>query len=137
MDRAQRIRGRFRDRFEGDAAGVYRAPGRVNLIGEHTDYNDGFVLPAAIEFSCWVASSARDDRQLGDVLGEFSSERGSGFFDELIPPGSKTVEAYPIGVAWELEQSGIVVARRKPLYCGDVPLGAGLSSSAAIEVATG
>jgi galactokinase len=136
MDRAQQIRGRFRDRFEGDAAGVYRAPGRVNLIGEHTDYNDGLVLPAAIEFSCWVAASARDDRRL--VLHSENFEQSvEADLDELKPPGSHQWQAYPLGVAWALEQSGRSVRGANLYIAGDVPLGAGLSSSAAIEVATG
>jgi galactokinase len=63
MTSVSSIEDRFRARFAG-APRVYRAPGRVNLIGEHTDYNDGFAMPAAIEFYCWVAVGPRNDRKL-------------------------------------------------------------------------
>jgi galactokinase len=136
MDRAQQIRERFRERFGGDAAGVYRAPGRVNLIGEHTDYNDGFVLPAAIEFSCWVAVSPRDDRRVV-LYSENFGQSAEADLDELKPQGSHQWQAYPLGVAWALERSGRPLRGANLYIAGDVPLGAGLSSSAAIEVATG
>ena len=71
MTRRSNIIERFRARFGGDPH-VYRAPGRVNLIGEHTDYNDGFAMPAAIEFYCWVAVGAREDRKLSIYSEEFS-----------------------------------------------------------------
>ncbi|MGH9791198.1 MAG: galactokinase family protein, partial [Candidatus Acidiferrales bacterium] len=63
MSAAARLRERFRQRFGADAR-IFRAPGRVNVIGEHTDYNDGFVMPVSIGLSCWVAASARADRKL-------------------------------------------------------------------------
>ena len=72
MTRLSNIAGRFSARFDG-ASRVYRAPGRVNLIGEHTDYNDGFAMPAAIEFYCWVAIGAREDRKLSIYSEEFSA----------------------------------------------------------------
>jgi galactokinase len=131
---ADQILERFRLRF-GKSGRVFRAPGRVNIIGEHTDYNQGFVLPAAIEFSCWVASSSRDDEKI-----VVYSEN----FDELVEVGTGSIghwprdgwAAYPLGVGWALEQAGFHIPGCNLYIAGDVPLGAGLSSSAAIEVAT-
>ena len=126
---------KFRLRF-GSAGAVYRAPGRVNLIGEHTDYNGGFVLPAAIGFSCWVAIASRRDRKLV-VHSENFSETQEASLDNLSPRASKTWADYPLGAAWALQQAGYRLSGANLYIFGDVPLGAGLSSSAAIEVATG
>ena len=72
MDSAREVLAKFNARFHS-AAQVYRAPGRVNLIGEHTDYNDGFVLPAAIGFSCWIAIAPREDRRLTSLISALGS----------------------------------------------------------------
>jgi galactokinase len=125
----------FRARF-GTASTVYRAPGRVNLIGEHTDYNDGFVLPAAIGFCCWVAAARRSDRMLV-IHSENFNETVEASLDSLAPPSKKHWANYPLGVAWALEQSGKRLSGADLFITGEVPLGAGLSSSAAIEVAVG
>ena len=125
----------FRLRF-GTAAGIYRAPGRVNLIGEHTDYNDGFVLPAAIEFYCWVAAAPRSDRKLV-IHSENFKETVEASLDSLCSAGRNHWANYPLGVAWALENAGKRLAGANLLISGEVPLGAGLSSSAAIEVAVG
>jgi galactokinase len=124
----------FRTRF-GTNPRVYRAPGRVNLIGEHTDYNEGYVMPVALGFYCWVAISPRDDQKL--VI------RSDGFSDtaevELDSPEihpRKTWSDYPVGVALELKRAGVPLRGANLLIQGEVPMGAGLSSSAAIEVAT-
>jgi galactokinase len=114
---------------------VYRAPGRVNLIGEHTDYNDGFVMPAAIGFHCWVAVSPREDRRLVICSQEFLDEREVDL-SSAPPRSSQTWSDYPVGVAVELEKVGVRLNGANLLIHGDVPMGAGLSSSAAIEVAT-
>ena len=119
----------------GAAAALYRAPGRVNLIGEHTDYNDGFVLPAAIEFCCSVAAAPRTDRKLVIHSDNFN-ETVEGHLD-AISAGRNHWSSYPLGVAWAIEASGKRLKGANLLIRGDVPLGAGLSSSAAIEVATG
>jgi galactokinase len=126
---------KFAHRFGGEAA-VYRAPGRVNLIGEHTDYSDGFVLPAAIGFSCWVAIAPRDDRKLV-LYSENFDETIEGDLDNLSVRATGTWPDYPLGVAWALERNGLRLRGANVYICGEVPLGAGLSSSAAIEVATG
>jgi len=108
----------------------------VNLIGEHTDYNDGFVLPAAIEFYCYVAAAPRPDRKLA-VHSENLHETVEADLDSLSPVGKSCWANYPLGVAWSLEQTGKRLQGANLLIAGDVPLGSGLSSSAAIEVATG
>lgn len=115
---------------------MYRAPGRVNLIGEHTDYNDGFVLPAAIGFSCWTAVAPRDDRRL-IVYSENFSETIEAELDDLKPFPESTWANYPLAVAWALEQAGSRLRGAQMYIAGDIPLGAGLSSSAAIEVSAG
>src|SRR5580704_19235121 len=96
---------RFRTRFGADPH-IYRAPGRVNLIGEHTDYNDGFAMPAAIEFYCRVAVGPRNDRKLSIYSHEFSASAEVDFSTNSISP-TKSWSDYPIGVAIELEKAGI------------------------------
>ena len=115
---------------------VYRAPGRVNLIGEHTDYNEGFVMPAAIDFATYVAMTRRDDDVLyihSDVFAEEAS------IDLSRPParGRKHWSDYPFGVAIKLREAGYAIAGADVLVQSDVALGAGLSSSAAIEISIG
>jgi galactokinase len=134
MTRRSTIVERFRARF-GAVPHVYRAPGRVNLIGEHTDYNDGFAMPAAIEFYCWVAVSDRDDRKLRIYSEEFSAAAEADLSSEA-PQPSKTWSDYPVGVALQMEQAGFRLRGANLLIESEVPIGAGLSSSAAIEVAT-
>jgi galactokinase len=134
MTRRSNILERFRGRF-GAEPRVYRAPGRVNLIGEHTDYNDGFAMPAAIEFYCWVAVGPRDDRKLKIYSEEFSTEAEADLSAEA-PQPSKTWSDYPVGVALQLEKAGFRLRGANLLIESEVPMGAGLSSSAAIEVAT-
>jgi galactokinase len=125
----------FKRRFGHDGK-LFRAPGRVNLIGEHTDYNDGFVLPAAINFSCWITASPRQDRSLAIYSENFAEQVEVALGHSHNWP-RKGWMAYPLGVAWMLEQSGLLTTGANLYIAGDVPLGSGLSSSAAIEVATG
>ena len=114
---------------------IFRAPGRVNLIGEHTDYNEGFVMPAAIGFATYVAISSRDDHKLVIHSQEFP---GPLEFDVDNLPQQRTGSwcDYIVGVALMLEQSGISLSGANLLVQGDVPVGAGLSSSASVEVAS-
>jgi galactokinase len=126
MSRVQEVLSRFRARF-GSEARVYRAPGRVNVIGEHTDYNDGFVMPAAIGFSCWTAIAPRDDRTLM-IHSENFDETVEADLDELLPLPESAWANYPLGVAWALEQAGNRLRGANVYIAGDVPLGAGLSS---------
>ncbi len=104
MNKAHELLTSFKARFETGAS-VYRAPGRVNLIGEHTDYNGGLVLPAAIGFSCWVAIAARDDRKL-ILYSENYGEGSEADLDELGARGPGHWADYPLGVAWALQDAG-------------------------------
>jgi len=122
----------FKARF-GTAASVYRAPGRVNLIGEHTDYNDGLVLPAAIEFYCWAAAAPRGDGKLV-IYSENFNETVEASLDSLLPLAKKHWANYPLGVAWALRRAGKPISGANIYITGEVPLGAGLSSSAGVEV---
>jgi galactokinase len=135
MDKARELLAAFKSRF-GNGASIYRAPGRVNLIGEHTDYNEGFVLPAAIGFSCWVGIASRNDRKISLYSENFKETRDASL-DDLGSGGVGHWSDYPLGVAWALEEAGYRLRGANLYIAGDVPLGAGLSSSAAIEVSTG
>ncbi len=135
MIEAKALRETVHDRPRASSR-IYRAPGRVNLIGEHTDYNDGFVMPAAIDFSTWVAISPRDDRVVS-VYSENFHEHANFDLDDATPQPKKHWSDYVKGVAVTLEQSGYRLRGAQLHIRGDVPIGAGLSSSAAIEVATG
>src|SRR5664279_2333820 len=104
MEKAHALLEKFKSRF-GTTAAVYRAPGRVNLIGEHTDYNEGFVLPAAIGFSCWVAIAQREDRKL-IIHSENFGESIEVDLDKLPAHGSGAWSDYPVGVAWAHVQAG-------------------------------
>lgn len=127
---------RFYAVFPGsEEASIWRAPGRVNLIGEHTDYNLGLVLPMAIEFACYVAAAPSNSGRLrvySEQFGEFA-EWAVNEIPNLKPRGHWSDRV--AGVAWELMRSGIRVAPKNLFIDSDVPLGAGLSSSAALGVA--
>jgi galactokinase len=134
-DRVARVVAAFRERAGRDPDGVWAAPGRVNLIGEHTDYNDGFVLPAAIDRLVLAAARRRDDGRLR--LWSLQSEPPADLALAEVEPGKvEGWAAYPAGVAWALGQAGIEVGGAALVVDGDVPAGAGLSSSAALECAT-
>jgi galactokinase len=124
---------RFRRSYGADAR-IFRAPGRVNLIGEHTDYNDGFVMPAALEFSTWVAASERADRVLWAHSDQFNEDVELSL-DVLAGPPKKQWSDFIRGVAAVLQASGYRLSGANLLIEGQVPIGAGLSSSASIEVA--
>ena len=112
---------------------IFRAPGRVNLIGEHTDYNDGFVLPAAIDLYTWTATSLRNDRRLC-VYSENLEESSEIDLLQEAPAPRDDWSDYVHGVALMLQRSGIPVPGCDLAIFSDVPSGAGLSSSAALEV---
>ncbi len=125
----------FAAHFGRDADGVWQAPGRVNLIGEHTDYNDGLVLPFAINRATTVAVAARADRTVR-LMSSFGDAEAVAFdLDTFTPDQAAGWSAYPAGVAWELERAGITVPGFDLFVSSDVPVGAGLSSSAALECA--
>ena len=135
MSRAlrERVQAEFRQRFGAEPAFLARAPGRVNLIGDHTDYNDGFVLPMAIDREVWLAVRARDDRRVFVHSIDFDEDATFALDDGSARRGG-WVE-YLRGVAWALEEGGRPTSGWEGVAAGDVPLGAGLSSSAALELA--
>ena len=115
---------------------LYAAPGRVNLIGEHTDYSGGFVMPAAIDFSTLIAISPRTDGHFLAHSVNFN-EHIDKPISELLTARAKSWSDYPAGVLWALREKSIDVSAGFSLtIVGNVPLGAGLSSSASVEVAT-
>jgi galactokinase len=133
-DAALTVRSAFTQRFGRPPEGVWAAPARVNLIGEHTDYNDGLVLPLAIDRHVTVAAARRDD----DLLRLVSLQKGQ---QELrlaqVQPGQMTDwAAYVAGAVWSLAQEGAEVGGLDLALTSDVPVGSGLSSSAAVECAT-
>ncbi len=134
-DRVEALSRKFRHLF-GDEPRVYRAPGRVNLIGEHTDYNDGFVMPAAIGFYTWVGAAPRSDGKLL-VRSENFEEQVEFDLNHLPEHASGHWSDYAVGVAKKLAGSGKTLPPASLLVEGDVPQGAGLSSSASFEVAIG
>jgi galactokinase len=122
-------------RYGHRPVGIWSAPGRVNLIGEHTDYNDGFVFPFAIDQRAVVALGTRDDRVIR-VSSTFTDEVVETHLDDLSPEALDGWSAYPLGVAWALGQFGADLATVPGVdlhISSTVPVGAGLSSSAAIE----
>ena len=131
---ADRVGPAFATAFGGDPDGCWWAPGRVNLVGEHTDYNDGFVLPLALGLGVAAAARVRDDAVL-----RMRSTRQRDEVElplEGIAPGSVSGwPAYVAGVAWALRKRGCDVPGLDVLVDGDVPVGAGLSSSAALGCA--
>lgn len=131
----ERAIGAFVDAFGHRPEVVARAPGRVNLIGEHTDYNDGFVLPVAIDRAVYVAASARADDRVTLVAADFG-ERVGFVLDRIERDPAHAWSNYPRGVAWVLQSRGLRLSGMDAAIHGDVPIGAGLSSSAALEVAT-
>ncbi|MER6226627.1 galactokinase [Streptomyces sp. 900105755] len=134
MGAAQQVAGAFEELYGTAPDGVWAAPGRVNLIGEHTDYNDGFVMPFALPHVATAAVARRTDGVLrlhsSDVEGgvvEFS-------LDALEPGTDQEWTAYPAGVVWALREAGHPVTGADVHLASTVPTGAGLSSSAALEV---
>ena len=115
-------------------ARIFRAPGRVNLIGEHTDYNDGFVLPAAIRFNTLVAVAQRPDRTLAVYSQNYSEQREFNL-DQMPWAPQRHWSDYVVGVAAMLQRTGTKLTGADLLIDGDVPLGSGLSSSASLETA--
>ena len=114
---------------------IFRAPGRVNLIGEHTDYNDGFVMPAALQLYTYVAISPRNDRRIQMYSMDF--QQGREFDLDVMAPGPlRDWSDYVRGVAAALGATGHPVSGANLVIKGEVPMGAGLASSAAIEVAS-
>lgn len=136
----QRLIDRFHVEMGGWPTWLVRAPGRVNLIGEHTDYNDGFVLPMAIEQATWIALRPDDSPHLTLHSLDFD-QRWRAPLDQLAlaspkPSGSApSWNEYVRGVAWALHAEGYPLRGWRGLLSGELPMGAGLSSSASLEIA--
>jgi galactokinase len=126
----------FKERFGGEPDGVWLAPGRANLMGEHTDYNDGFVLPFALGQEVTAAAARRPGRRLTVCSRQQPDDPVEVDLDGLAPGRVTGWAAYPAGVAWALEAAGHRVPGACVAIDSDVPAGAGLSSSAALECAT-
>ena len=132
---AQRLREQFQKLY-GQQARIFRAPGRVNLIGEHTDYNEGFVMPVAMDLYTWVAAAPRMDARV-EVYSQNLRERAAMDLQDLNLQVQRHWSAYVLGVAASLRISGAEIGGANLLVEGKVPMGAGLSSSASVEVAAG
>ncbi len=129
-----RIKIAFQTVFKAKPEFIVRAPGRVNLIGEHTDYNDGFVLPMAIDRAIWIALRPRADRRV--LVHSLDLGRAAAFDLDSLTRGKNDWVEYLKGVANELQNAKYQLQGWEGVMAGDVPRGGGLSSSAALEVAT-
>jgi galactokinase len=125
----------FSNCFGQSPTWVIRAPGRVNLIGEHTDYNDGFVMPMAIDRAAWISLRPRDDRRVCVYSVDYK-QQGEFSLDDLTGNQKAGWIEYLKGTAWAMQDAGLTLTGWEGVLQGDVPLGAGLSSSAALELAT-
>ncbi|MFQ5613151.1 MAG: galactokinase [Anaerolineae bacterium] len=133
MSLQQRVTDEFKRRFGASPTWVVRAPGRVNLIGEHTDYNDGFVLPLAIDRAVWIALRPRRDGRV--VAHSLDQDQPADFSLEKMGRAGPGWGEYLKGVAWAMREAGYTLQGWQGVVAGDVPVGAGLSSSAALELA--
>ncbi len=134
MDIREHVLQTFRSEFGQDPVLLARAPGRVNLIGEHTDYNDGFVLPAAIDRAMYIAAAPRLDSTITMVSIDFESRTAFDLIN-LDDPDLPAWSKYPRGALWWLREQGYEIPGFDAVIGGDIPIGAGLSSSAAVEIA--
>ncbi len=130
----------YHEKFGHAPAHIARAPGRVNLLGEHVDYNDGFVLPAAIDRATYVAFSPAEAPHSTLVAADFDQQVS--FSSQTIPSKTQTDSSplpewglYPAGVMWALREEGLSTAAMNAVFTSDVPRGSGLSSSASVEMA--
>ena len=117
----------------GNSVEIVKAPGRVNLIGEHTDYNDGFVLPVAIDREIIMAAEPRDDREVHLYAVDLDA-KSSFSLDKIEQDPQASWSNYIRGVLLLLQERGLPVKGMNAAFSGDVPLAAGLSSSAALEI---
>jgi len=133
MNIREKVLQQFEERYGETAPVLVRAPGRVNLIGEHTDYNDGYALPMAIDRATWIALRPREDQRVTLYALDF---------DALVQFDLTNIEKAPTspaeyikGVAWAMQEAGYALRGFDGVVGGDIPIGAGLSSSAALEMA--
>ncbi|MDX3531860.1 galactokinase [Streptomyces sp. ID05-39B] len=134
MGAEQQVRADFVELYGAEPEGVWAAPGRVNLIGEHTDYNDGFVMPFALPHTATAAVSRRTDGRLRLHSADIEDGVAELRLDDLTPESDRAWTAYPAGVVWALREAGHPVTGADIHLTSTVPSGAGLSSSAALEV---
>src|SRR5690606_24918425 len=129
------LKNRFEEVFGIAPDVLAKSPGRINIIGEHTDYNEGFVLPTAIDKAIYVAVGKREDTRIHLFAEDFKE----GFETDLkdIKPSEVGWANYILGVVHQIQERGKVISGFNLYVDGDVPLGAGLSSSAAVECAAG
>jgi galactokinase len=134
MQLTEKMKAKFVELYGAEPQMFVRAPGRVNIIGEHTDYNDGFVLPMAIDRSFWIALSPRDD----EIVKVYSLDLDDHEQFEATHPSHKpgVWSEYLRGIAAILTEEGYALRGWNGVTAGNVPIGAGLSSSAAVELAT-
>jgi len=137
--RLENLQHTFTERFGRPPTLLVRAPGRVNLLGEHVDYNDGLVLPAAIDRAVYIAAAPSGDdtsRLFALDLDQEASFRLLGLEEKRGLDGQPLPSwaIYPAGVAWALQEAGLATPGMAAAYTSDVPIGSGLSSSAAVEV---
>lgn len=135
LDMKEKIKEAFIERYKSEPSVIVRSPGRVNIIGEHTDYNEGFVLPAAIDKAAYIALSLREDDEIHLTALDLN-ETFSTTITELKPVGDISWPNYMLGSAAQFMKRGVVLPGFNAVLSSDVPIGAGLSSSAAVECAT-
>jgi galactokinase len=134
--RVEKLKSKFEKIFGNkNEMHVFNAPGRVNIIGEHTDYNGGYVLPIAINLSLLAAAKKRTDSKVYLKSLDFSKELVASL-DDLKYDEERDWANYPLSAAWALQEEGIKLSGANIVYEGNIPLASGLSSSAAIEVLT-
>jgi len=123
----------FKKKYNSPPSWITRSPGRVNIIGEHTDYNDGFVLPMAINYATWIAFRPRSDSQIHITALDMGEKYD---FDlNQLNKGAGEWREYITGVAWALSEAGHPLSGWEGVISGNIPIGAGLSSSASLELA--
>ena len=122
----------------GEGAILFASPGRINLIGEHTDYNDGFVLPCAIDYQTVISCAPRDDRTVRVIAADYDNQTDEFSLDApIISHDTQQWSNYVRGVVKHLQQRNSHFGGADLVISGNVPQGAGLSSSASLEVAVG
>ena len=134
MEMIKELKKVFQQNFQTEPL-IVRSPGRINIIGEHTDYNEGFVLPAAIDKAAYIAVSLRDDDEIHLVAMDLN-ENFSVNLKDLKPVGDVSWPNYILGSAAQFLKRGVQLPGFNAVLTSDVPMGAGLSSSAAVECAT-
>lgn len=133
MSLQEKVTNAFQEKFNTMPTFIARAPGRVNLIGEHTDYNDGFVFPMAIDREMWIALRPRADKEVH--LTSIDYEETAVFDLDNFSKGASHWIEYVKGLAWKLQQNGYKLNGWEGVMTGNIPRGSGLSSSAGLELA--